>query len=94
MNAARVILGIDVPEGGKYGDREKYLDPNTEHPPLGKLLMAGSMAAFGDNGIGWRHPERHRRDGRPRWRCSRRSAPAGGTAWLALLAVASPRSTT
>jgi dolichyl-phosphate-mannose-protein mannosyltransferase len=56
VNAARVILGADVPEGGKYGDRAKFLDPNKEHPPLGKLLMAGSIAAFGDNGIGWRIP--------------------------------------
>ena len=56
VNAARVILGYDIPEGGKYGDREKLLDPNKEHPPLGKLLIAGSMAAFGDNGIGWRIP--------------------------------------
>ena len=56
VNAARVILGYDIPEGGKYGDREKFLDPNKEHPPLGKLLIAGSIAAFGDNGIGWRIP--------------------------------------
>jgi predicted membrane-bound dolichyl-phosphate-mannose-protein mannosyltransferase len=56
VNAARVILGYDVPENGKYGDREKFLDPNKEHPPLGKLLIAGSMAAFGDNGLGWRIP--------------------------------------
>jgi predicted membrane-bound dolichyl-phosphate-mannose-protein mannosyltransferase len=56
VNAARVILGYDVPENGKYGDRAKFLDPNQEHPPLGKLLIAGSMAAFGDNGIGWRLP--------------------------------------
>ena len=56
VNAARVILGYDIPEGGKYGDREKLLDPNKEHPPLGKLLIAGSIAAFGDNGIGWRIP--------------------------------------
>ena len=30
VNAARVILGYDIPEGGKYGDREKFLDPNKE----------------------------------------------------------------
>ena len=86
VNAARVILGYDVPEGGKYGDREKFLDPNKEHPPLGKLLIAGSMAAFGDNGIGWRIPSV----------IAGMVAlmalffairAAGGSAWLALLAV-------
>ena len=86
VNSARVILGIDVPEGGKYGDREKYLDPNTEHPPLGKLLMAGSMKAFGDNGIGWRIPSVIAGMVALMALFATIRA-AGGTAWLALLAV-------
>ena len=86
VNAARVILGIDIPEGGKYGDREKYLDPNKEHPPLGKLLMAGSMTVFGDNGIGWRIPSviAGMVVLMALWLTIR---AAGGSAWLALLAV-------
>lgn len=56
VNAARVILGLDVPEGKPYSDAQAGLDPNTEHMPLGKLLIAGSMRVFGDNALGWRLP--------------------------------------
>ena len=55
VNAARVILGIP-PGQNTYTDRPLGLDPNTEHPPLAKLLVAGSMLLLGDNPAGWRMP--------------------------------------
>ena len=54
VNAARVILG--VPAGTHYGDAVAGFDPNTEHPALGKLIIAGSIAVLGDNALAWRLP--------------------------------------
>jgi predicted membrane-bound dolichyl-phosphate-mannose-protein mannosyltransferase len=55
VNAARVILGI-APDPDIYQDRPLGVDPNTEHPPLAKLIVAASIQLLGDNAFGWRIP--------------------------------------
>lgn len=86
VNAARTLLGWLVPDGANYAGSPPGLDPNSEHPPLGKLLIAASMLVFGDNGIAWRMPSL----------ISGMGAlgafylivrAAGETAWLGILAV-------
>jgi len=54
VNASRVILGWHATT--HYADSPAGLDPNTEHPPLGKLVIAASMAVLGDQGLAWRLP--------------------------------------
>ena len=56
VNAARVILNENVPPGSNYSAAPKGYDPNTEHPPLGKVFIATSMRLFGDDPYGWRVP--------------------------------------
>jgi dolichyl-phosphate-mannose-protein mannosyltransferase len=55
VSAARVIVGI-AQSDGNYADRPLGRDPNTEHPPLAKLIVAGSIRLLGDNPYGWRLP--------------------------------------
>jgi len=56
VNAARVIDGLPVPPGDNYADARAGIDPNAEHPPLGKVAIAASIAVFGDGALGWRLP--------------------------------------
>jgi predicted membrane-bound dolichyl-phosphate-mannose-protein mannosyltransferase len=56
VNAGRVMLGWTVPDGAHYDDAPLGLDPNIEHPALGKAVMALTMSVVGDNGLGWRLP--------------------------------------
>ena len=57
VQAARVILGLplaslqNLPSHALSG-----IDPNTEHPALAKVIMAGFMRVLGDHGGAWRLP--------------------------------------
>lgn len=55
VNAARVIAGVP-PQQDTYLDKPFGVDPNAEHPPLAKVITAGSIRLFGDNAYGWRLP--------------------------------------
>jgi predicted membrane-bound dolichyl-phosphate-mannose-protein mannosyltransferase len=54
VNAARVIAGIYPPLGSPYANTPLGVDPNSEHPQLAKLVIAGSIELFGDGPLAWR----------------------------------------
>lgn len=60
VNVARNILRIPQSVGSNgspaYPNATPGLDPNHEHPPLAKLLIALSMYLLGNNGYGFRIP--------------------------------------
>ena len=56
VQAARVLLGVPVVPHHLPSHALSGIDPNSEHPPLAKLIMAAFMAALGDREIAWRIP--------------------------------------
>jgi dolichyl-phosphate-mannose-protein mannosyltransferase len=54
VSAARTILDLPQPQDSPYAHNPPGKDPNQEHPPLAKLIMAYNMRVLGDNAWGWR----------------------------------------
>jgi dolichyl-phosphate-mannose--protein O-mannosyl transferase len=54
VNAARVIAGRQPPAGAPYAGSPAGVDPNSEHPQLAKLVIAGAIELFGDGPFAWR----------------------------------------
>ncbi len=56
VQAARVLIGLPVVPHHLPSHALSGIDPNSEHPPLAKLIMAGFMRLLGDREIAWRIP--------------------------------------
>ncbi len=56
VQAARVIAGLPVLMHHLAGGAKSGLDPNQEHPALGKLIIAGFLKVMGNTEIAWRIP--------------------------------------
>lgn len=56
VNAARVIAGLTPPPGANYRSSPPGYDPNSEHPQLAKVIIAGAIELFGDGPLAWRLP--------------------------------------
>jgi hypothetical protein len=54
VNAARVIAGLRPAPGVPYALAPGGYDPNSEHPQLAKLAIAGAIELFGDGPFAWR----------------------------------------
>jgi predicted membrane-bound dolichyl-phosphate-mannose-protein mannosyltransferase len=54
VNAARVIAGVALPPAAPYAGAPAGVDPNSEHPQLVKLVIAGSIELLGDGPVAWR----------------------------------------
>src|SRR4051794_28861769 len=54
VNAARAIAGAPLPASGRYVGTPAGDDPNSEHPQLAKVVIAGAIELFGDGPFAWR----------------------------------------
>ena len=54
VGAARAIASQPSPAGSQYAHAPRGVDPNSEHPQLVKMLIAGSIELFGDGPFAWR----------------------------------------